>query len=125
MVAFIDAHRGVHGVESICALLPIAPSTYFRRKAEQRDPKKRSARAQRDDVLQAIIRRIWNENQQVYGPRKVWKQMGREQLHAARVDVLDAAYQRHPERFVRKPPAPPELPTAAWINKPKEVTAAH
>ncbi len=38
MVAFIDAHRDVHGVESICALLPIAPSTYFRRKAEQRDP---------------------------------------------------------------------------------------
>ena len=47
------------------------------------------------------------------------------QLHAARVDVLDTAYQRHPERFVRKPPAPPELPTAAWINKPKEIAAAH
>ncbi len=42
------------------------------------------------------------------------------QLHAARVDVLDAAYHRHPERFVRKPPAPPELPTAAWINKPAD-----
>ena len=42
-----------------------------------------------------------------------------EQLHAARIAVLDAAYQRHPERFVRKPPAPPELPTAAWINKPE------
>jgi putative transposase len=87
MVAFIDAHRKVHGVESICRLLPIAPSTYFRRKAEQRDPTKRSARAQRDDVLKAIIRRIWNENQQVYGPRKVWKQMGREQLYAARCRV--------------------------------------
>jgi putative transposase len=47
------------------------------------------------------------------------------QLHAARADVLDAAYQRHPERFVREPPAPPELPTAAWINKPNEVAAAH
>jgi len=46
-------------------------------------------------------------------------------LHAARGHVLNAAYQRHPERFVLKPPAPPELPTAAWINKPKEVTAAH
>jgi len=87
MVAFIDAHREIHGVESICTLLPIAPSTYFRRKAEQRDPTKRSARAQADDVLQAIIRRIWNENQQVYGPRKVWKQMGREQLRAARCRV--------------------------------------
>ena len=42
------------------------------------------------------------------------------QLHAARARVLDAAYERHPERFVRKPPAPPELPTAAWINKPAD-----
>jgi putative transposase len=48
-----------------------------------------------------------------------------EQLHVARSVVLDAAYQQHPERFVRKPPAPPELPTAAWINKPKEAAAAH
>jgi len=87
MVQFIDDHRDVYGVELICAAVPIAPSTYFRRKAEQRDPTKRSARAQRDDVLQAIIRRIWNENQQVYGPRKVWKQMGREKLHAARCRV--------------------------------------
>jgi len=47
------------------------------------------------------------------------------QLHAARTVVLDAAYAQHPERFVRKPPAPPKLPTAAWINKPKEVAAAH
>ncbi len=67
MVAFIDAHREVHGVESICMLLPIAPSTYFRHKAEQRDPTKRSARAQRDDELRVIILRIWNENHQVYG----------------------------------------------------------
>jgi putative transposase len=47
------------------------------------------------------------------------------QLHATRADVLDASYRRHPERFVRKPPVPPQLPTAAWINKPKEVAAAH
>jgi len=46
-----------------------------------------------------------------------------QQLHAARAAVLEAAYARNPERFVRKPPAPPELPTAAWINKPKEVAA--
>jgi putative transposase len=43
-----------------------------------------------------------------------------EQLHGARAVVLDAAYERHPERFVRKPPVPPELPTAAWINKPAD-----
>ncbi len=87
MVAFIDDHRKTYGVEPICRVLPIAPSTYFRRKAEQRDASKRSARAQRDEVLRAIIRRIWEENQRVYGPRKVWKQMGREGLHEARCRV--------------------------------------
>lgn len=87
MVAFIDQQRETCGVESICTVLPIAPSTYFRRQAQQRDPARRSARAQRDDVLKAIIRRIWTEQQEVYGPRKVWKQMGREGLHAARCRV--------------------------------------
>ena len=48
-----------------------------------------------------------------------------EQLHAARGAVLDAAYALHPERFVRKPPTPPDLPTAAWINKPKTEEVAH
>ena len=77
-VAFIDEHRKTYGVEPICGVLPIAPSTYFRRKAHQADPTRRSARAQRDDELRAIIRRIWTEHHQVYGPRKVWRQMGRE-----------------------------------------------
>jgi transposase InsO family protein len=87
MVAFIDDHRKTYGVEPICRVLPIAPSTYFRHKAEQRDPTRRSARAQRDDELRAIIRRIWTEHHQVYGPRKVWRQMGRENLRAARCRV--------------------------------------
>src|SRR5713101_1057617 len=87
MVTFIDDYRKTYGVQPISRVLPIAPSTYFRHKAEQRDPTQRSARAQRDEVLRAIIRRIWNENQQVYGPRKVWKQMGRENLRAARCRV--------------------------------------
>jgi hypothetical protein len=43
-----------------------------------------------------------------------------QQLHAARARVLGAAFERNPERFVRKLPVPPELPTAAWINKPAE-----
>ena len=73
MVAFIDDHREQFGVEPICRVLPIAPSTYFRHKAEQRDPTRRSTRAQRDQVLRAIIRRIWTEHRQVYGPRKVWR----------------------------------------------------
>jgi transposase InsO family protein len=87
MVAFIDDHRKTYGVEPICRVLPIAPSTYFRHKAAQRDPRKRSARAQHDEVLRAIIRRIWDANHRVYGPRKVWKQMGREGLHEARCRV--------------------------------------
>jgi transposase InsO family protein len=87
MIAFIDDHRKTFGVEPICQVLPIAPSTYFRRKAEQRDPTTRSARARRDEVLRAIIRRIWQDHHCVYGPRKVWKQMGREGLHEARCRV--------------------------------------
>ena len=87
MVTFIDQHRATYGVEPICHVLPIAPSTYFRRKAEQRDPTRRSARALRDDVLRAIIRRIYEENHRVYGPRKVWKQMWREGLHEARCRI--------------------------------------
>jgi transposase InsO family protein len=87
MVTFIDQHRRTYGVEPICQVLPIAPSTYFRRKAEQRDPSQRSARAQRDVVLKAIIQRIWTEQHQVYGSRKVWKQMGREGLREARCRV--------------------------------------
>jgi putative transposase len=87
MVAFIDDHRNTFGVESICQVVPIAPSTYFRHKAAQRDPSQRSGRARRDEVLRAIIRRIWEENHRVYGPRKVWKQMGREGLREARCRV--------------------------------------
>ena len=87
MVAFIEAHRSTYGVEPICRMPPIAPSTYYRQKAHQADPTKRSTRAQRDDELRAIIRRMWEENHQVYGPRKVWRQMGRENLRAARCRV--------------------------------------
>ncbi len=87
MVGFIDDHRGQFGVEPICRVLPIAPSTYFRHKALQADPTRRAVRAQRDDELCAIIRRIWTEHFQVYGPRKVWRQMGREGLRVARCRV--------------------------------------
>jgi len=87
MVRFIDQHRDTYGVEPICAVLPIAPSIYFLRKAQQKDPTTRSARTQRDDELQAAIRRVWDENDQVYGPRKVWKQLRREGITVARCTV--------------------------------------
>jgi putative transposase len=87
VVGFINDHRETYGVEPICRVVPIAPSTYFRHRARQLDPTRRSARARRDEVLKAIIQRIWTEQQQVYGSRKVWKQMGREGLRAARCRV--------------------------------------
>ena len=87
MVTFIDQHRESYGVEPICAVLPIAPSTYFRHKAQQQDPTTRSARHRRDDDLRAAIQRIWDEHEQVYGPRKVWKQLRREGHRVARCTV--------------------------------------
>ena len=87
MVTFIDQHRTTYGVAPICRVVPIAPSTYFRRKAEHADPTTRSARAIGDDLLKALIARIWQEHHQVYGVHKVWKQMGREGFHEARCRV--------------------------------------
>jgi len=87
MVAFIDDHRGDHGLEPICAVLPIAPSTYYEQKARQADPERRPARARRDVVLSAEILRVWQENRGVYGVRKVWRQLCREGIVAARCTV--------------------------------------
>ena len=87
MVAFIDQHRATYGVEPICAVLPIAPSTYFLRKAQQEDTTTRSPRARRDDERRTAIQRVWDENDQVYGPRKVWRQLRREGVRVARCTV--------------------------------------
>jgi len=84
MVDFIDDHRGVYGVEPICAVLPIAPSTYYEWKAAGEDPSRRSLRAQRDEELKTEIRRIWDRNLSVYGARKVLKQLNREGIAVAR-----------------------------------------
>jgi len=86
-VRFVDQHRETYGVEPICAILPVAPSTYFRRKAQQQDATTRSARARRDDELRAAIQRVWDEHEQVYGPRKVWRQLRREKIAVARCTV--------------------------------------
>ena len=87
MVAFIDQERATYGVEPICAVLPIAPSTYYLAKAHAADPTRRSARAQRDEGLRPEIQRVYDEQQQVYGAKKVWKQLRREQIPAARCTV--------------------------------------
>ena len=87
MVSFIDDHRETYGVEPICAVLPIAPSIYYEQKARQADPSRLPARTRRDAVLCAEIERVWKENRQVYGARKVWRQLGRERIPTARCTV--------------------------------------
>jgi putative transposase len=87
MVSFIDDHREHYGVEPICEVIPIAPSTYYAHRAQQRDPARLSARAQRDAVLRPEIERVWQENFRVYGVRKVWRQLKREQIAVARCTV--------------------------------------
>jgi putative transposase len=87
MVAFIDEHRDEYGVEPICNVLPIAPSTYFEHRTRSQDPEKRPARTKRDETLRPEIARVWNENHLVYGAEKVWRQLGREKLDVARCTV--------------------------------------
>jgi putative transposase len=87
MLAFIDAHRAEYGVESICKQLPIAPSTYYEHKSRQADPSRLPPRVQRDAELSGSIRRVWDENFQVYGARKVWRQLRREGVPVARCTV--------------------------------------
>jgi putative transposase len=87
MASFVDEHRGVYGVEPICAVVPIAPSTYYERKAREADPERLPPRAKRDAALREQIRRVWQENFQVYGARKVWRQLQREGVAVARCTV--------------------------------------
>lgn len=87
MIAFIDEHREVYGVEPICKVLPIAPSTYHDHVAKRRDPAKRSDRVKRDEVIKIEIRRVFEENFRVYGVRKVWRQLKREGIAVARCTV--------------------------------------
>jgi len=83
----VDAHRDAYGVEPICAVVPIAPSTYYEQKARQADPSRLPARAQRDAALTPEIQRVWQANHEVYGAKKVWKQLNREQITVARCTV--------------------------------------
>ena len=87
MIAFIDDHREAYGVEPICKVLPIAPSTYHAHIAQRVDASKRSARAQRDAELKIEVQRVFAENFGVYGVRKVWRQLRREGFMVARCTV--------------------------------------
>ena len=82
MITYIDEHRDRYGVEPICEVLPIAPSTY--RGARSRPP---SARTLRDTELKTEIARMHGANLCVYGARKVWRQLQREGIEVARCTV--------------------------------------
>ena len=92
MIAFIDDHRQAYGVEPICKVLPIAPSTYHAHAARRADPSRLPDRLRRDADLKVEIRRVFEENFRVYGVRKVWRQLRREgfsrrALHGRPVDA--------------------------------------
>ena len=89
MIAFIDDHRGLYGVEPICKVLPIAPSTYYAHVTKRGDPEKLSARARRDMAPEPEIVRVFKANFEVYSARKIWRQMVRERFDIARCTVAD------------------------------------
>ncbi len=93
MTSFIDEYRSAYGVEPICDVLPIAPATYYEHDARRREPERLPARAKRDAALMPEIQRVFDENFQVYGYRKVWRQLLREGHEVARCTV---------ERLMRK-----------------------
>jgi len=93
MVSFINDHAGSYGVEPICRVLPIAPSTYYEHKACLADPARLPERTRQDAVLCREIRRVWKANREIYGTRKVWRQLRREGVKVARCTV---------ERLMRK-----------------------
>ncbi|EIK2879610.1 TPA: IS3 family transposase [Escherichia coli] len=87
IMPLLDKLREQYGVGPVCSELHIAPSTYYHCQQQRHHPDKRSARAQRDDWLKREIRRVYDENHQVYGVRKVWHQLLREGIRVARCTV--------------------------------------
>jgi transposase InsO family protein len=85
--AFIDEHRGAYGVEPICKVMQIAPSSYWLHAQRRDQPELRPVRAQRDEQLVGRIEQVWQANLQVYGARKVWRQLHREGVPVARCTV--------------------------------------
>lgn len=87
MVEFVDRHHEQYGVESICTQLPIAPATYYASKARQTGPTRLPGRTRRDPSSKSEIQRVHAANFGVYGARKVWRQLKRENIVAARCTI--------------------------------------
>ena len=108
MVRFIDAYKYQYRIESICRVLLIAPSTYYRAKDLEDCPKKRSLRSQHDDFYISEIRRIWQDSKCRYDARKLWQQMRADGIHIARCTVerlmSSMVYKASDAAKVRLPP---------------------
>ena len=113
MIGFIDDHRVQHGVEPICRVLPIAPSTYYAHAATARDPSRASDRARWDARLMPEVQRVWEENFQVYGARKVWHQLRREGFDVARCTVERLMKKMGIQGVVRGKPRKTTIPDPA------------
>ena len=137
MVQFIDAHRDAYGVEPICDVLPIAPSLYYELRARRHDPERRPPRTRREEMLSRQIRRVWHGEREVYGARKVWKQLQRENEPVARCTVERLMRQlglhgvRRGRKFKRTtcptsvPVRPPDLVTRRFVaTRPNQLWVA-
>jgi putative transposase len=119
MVTFLDDQRAVYGVEPICSVLPIAPSTYFEQKAREVDPRRLPGRLARERELRLEIERVWKENQSVYGARKVWKRLRREGFEGARCTVERLMAEMGPIR-IRPFPSLARMPLIGTSSYPQD-----
>jgi putative transposase len=112
--------RGRHGVEPICRVLAIAPSTYYDHLAKRADPARLSARTRRDAALRPEIERVFGENWRVYGVRKVWRQLDREGFEVARCTVARLMKDMGIQGIIRGKPHKTTIPTrrprARWTR---------
>ncbi len=110
MIAFIDDRRDKHGVEPICKVLPIAPATYYEHLARRADPSRLSDRARRDAELRPHIQRVFDANWQVYGVRKIWRQLRREGFDVARCTVARLMKRMGIQGIIRGKPQKTTIP---------------
>ena len=115
MIAYIDQHRGLFGVEPICSVLQFAPRSYYAAKARPL-----SARAMRDAQLRPEIERVHRDNYGVYGVDKVWAQLNREGTRVARCTVARLMRELRLHGVVR---GKPKLTTvsADEANRPRDL----
>ena len=111
MTEFIEENRGPYGVESICSVLPIGPSTFYEHQIRWRNPDRLPTRAKRDAALRGEIDRVWRENRRVYGAPKVWKQLNREHIPSGAGIVGPGLPHSKPQRD--RGPNSPISPSAA------------